>query len=236
MELRLPWILSRKRLIISAVVDGIIAILLYCMLYRWVFGVWKGFSLSLVALLIIWSLVSYVTGRYPGGDQSYQRFHVWNFIGKQFIATVLAFFLTIGITFFYTWAFSLDPYQASSVSFLLTFLGLLSVLSSFLQLTLLRFLVLNDTSKNTWLYVGSDSGYNVLNEKLIWSRVQVCVEHILPSQLGQASNAQFIVDSFYDQPSYLLEKLQHLQQQGAVVLNRLSWCEKVLQRFPSSLV
>ena len=68
------------------------------------------------------------------------------------------------------------------------------------------------------------------------SRIPVSIEFLLPSQVSKSSSRQFIVDRFYSQPSYLLQELHRFQQQGCVVLSRLSWCELILQRFPSFLL
>ena len=69
MQLTLPWIRSRKRLILAAIADGILFSVLYYALYGWRFGVWPGLSLRLGILLALWSLTSYVVGRYVSGAE-----------------------------------------------------------------------------------------------------------------------------------------------------------------------
>ena len=68
MQLSLPWILSRKRLIAALIADGILFAFLYYALYGWRFGVWPGPSPRLALLLSIWCLTSYV-GRYVSGAE-----------------------------------------------------------------------------------------------------------------------------------------------------------------------
>ena len=100
-----------------------------------------------------------------------------------------------------------------------------------------RFFELKDLDNNSvWSYVGSEEGFQQLREMLKWSRVPVHLEHVLPLQISHSCSSQFIVDHFYDHPPALLAALYRFQQQGAVVLTRLSWCELVLQRFPSELL
>ena len=69
MQLSLPWILSRKRLIAAVIADGVLFSFLYYVLYGWRFGVWPPVSPRLALLLAIWSLASYIIGRYVSGDR-----------------------------------------------------------------------------------------------------------------------------------------------------------------------
>ena len=233
MQLRFPWVLSRKRLIAAVVADATLFAFLYYGLYEWRFGVWPGISPRLAALLSVWSLISYVVGRYVSGADNNRSRNTWSIFGKQLIGTVFVLLLTLGLTLLYLWIFSRNPIQASFRSFLIPFLGLLAIFSPLVQLAIRRLFALKDFHRYTkWSYIGSHTGYQHLQETLKWSRVQVCLEHVLPHEIDSASSYQYIVDHFYDQPAFLLETLYRYQQQGSVVLSRLSWCELVLQRFP----
>ena len=237
MQLRLPWILSRKRMVAALVADGALFALLYFLLYELRFGVWPSLSLRIAALLVIWSLSSYVIGRYSVRTISGHELHALNLIGRQLIATGFVLSLTLGITLFHIWLFNKDPAQATLRSFLIPFLGSLAVLSPLLLLLLRRLLGLKDLDNHmVWSYVGSEEGFQQLRGMLKWSRVQVRLEHVLPQQLSQSNSSQYIVDHFYDHSFALLSTLYHFQRQGAAVLSRLYWCELVLQRFPSDLL
>ena len=87
MQLSLPWILSRKRLIAAAIADGVLFAFLYYILYGWRFGVWPAVSPRLALLLAVWSLTSYVIGRYISGDRRVSEAETWDFVGKQLIGT-----------------------------------------------------------------------------------------------------------------------------------------------------
>ena len=237
MQVSLPWILSRKRLITAAVADGILFAFLYYALYKWRFSVWPGFSPRLAILLAIWSLSSYVIGRYVSGAGTSPVNYNLDFVGKQLIATSAVLLLTLGISLFHIFLFNQNPVQASSRSFLIPFLGSLAVLSQFVQLTIHRFLAIQAQDRNsTWSYVGSVSGFYQLKKMLKWSRVSVRIEHVHPSLLGETLSSQFIVDQFYGQPPGVLKTLSQYQSKGYVILSRLEWCELVLQRFPSELL
>ena len=236
MQLRTPWILSRKRLLAALAADGALFALLYFALYELRFGIWPGFSVRIAVLLVIWSLSSYIIGRYSGRSNTGHELHALNLVGRQLIATGFVLSLTLGITLFQVWLFNKDPVQASFRSFLIPFLGSLAVLSPLLLLLLHRLFELKDLDNLSWSYVGSEDGFQQLRDMLKWSRVQVHLEHVLPSQINQSCSSQFVVDHFYDHSSVLLSALYKFQRKGYVVLSRLSWCELVLQRFPPELL
>ena len=237
MQLKPLWILSRKRLISILVADGALFLLLYLALYELRFGVRPGLSLHMSVLLVVWSLSSYVIGRYSGRDKKGNELHALNLVGSQLVATGFVLSLTLGITLLRIWLFNDYPVQASFRSFLIPFLVLLAVTSPLLILLLRRLFELNDLSSNSvWSYVGSEDGFRQLQKMLKWSRVHVILEHVLPHQISQSCSSQFIVNHFYDHSSSLLSALYRLQQQGSVVINRLLWCELVLQRFPSEVL
>ena len=98
MQLSLPWILSRKRLIAALIADGILFAFLYYALYGWRFGVWPGPSPRLALLLAIWCLTSYVIGRYVSGAERGSESDAWHFVGKQLIGTGIVLLLTLGIS------------------------------------------------------------------------------------------------------------------------------------------
>ena len=105
------------------------------------------------------------------------------------------------------------------------------------QLTICRLSAIQDRdNKSTWSYVGSDLGFQQLQDMLKWSRVYVRIERICPEYLSQTCSAQYIVDQFYGQSPAVLKALSKYQFEGSLVLSRLAWCEMVLQRFPPEIL
>ena len=237
MQFSFPWILSRKRLIGAVIADGILFAFLYHSLYEWRFGVWPALSPRLALLLLIWSLSSYIIGRYASGSEKSSGSNAWDLVGKQLVGTSTVLLLTLSITLLHLWLFNKNPVQASFRSFLIPFLGSLAVLSPFVQLTIHRLSVIKGQDRNlTWSYVGSDLGFRQLKNMLKWSRVHVFIKHVSPDGLGEAFCCQYIVDDFHNLPPGVLRVLCRHQLQGSIVLSRLAWCEVVLQRFPSELL
>ena len=167
MQLSHPWILSRKRLIAAVIADGILFSFLYYVLYWLRFGVWPGLSLRLAVLLAIWSLTSYVIGRYVSGAERGYETDAWDFVGKQLIGTGTVLLLTLGITLLHIWFFNQNPVQVTFRSFLIPFLGSLAISSPFLQLTICRLSAIQGRGRNSsWTYVGSDLEFQRLQAML----------------------------------------------------------------------
>ena len=237
MQLSFPWILSRKRLIAAVFFDGVLFAFLYYGLYWWRFGVLPPVSPRLGLLLAIWSLASYVIGRYVSGGRRGSENETWDFVGKQLISTGAVLLLTLGITLIHIWLFDQNPVQSSFRSFLIPFLGALSVLSPLVQLTICRLSAVRDRDgESTWTYVGSELGFQRLQELLKWSRIRVRFEHVQPENLSKTFSTKYVIDRFYGQHCGLLKALTQCQLRGAKIYNRLGWCEAVLQRFPSDLL
>ena len=144
MQFKLPWILSRKRLITAAVSDGTLFAFLYYSLFNFRFGVWPSPSPRLAVLLAIWTLISYVIGRYSDWVESTQNRDAWTLVCRQLIYTGFILFFTLAITLLHIWLFDQNPVQASFRSFLIPFLGSLAILSPVLQLMLRRFFALQE--------------------------------------------------------------------------------------------
>ena len=237
MQISLPWILSRKRLVIAVMADGFLFSTLYYALYVWRFGVWPGLSPRLAALLVIWTLSSYVVGRYVSGGERDRQGCKWEIVGRQLFATGTVLSLNLGVTLLHIWLFSQNPVQASFRSFLIPFLGSLAVLSPFIQLTIRRFSVIKELDQSSiWTYVGSDLGFQQLQKMSMWTRLSVSIEHVRIEHLSKTFSTRYIVDKFYGQPANILSVLSNYQSQGSIILTRLSWCEAMLQRLPPELL
>ena len=237
MQIRLPWILSRKRLFASAVLDGVLFAGTYYILFQWRFDRLPDVSARVSVLLAVWILCSYVLGRYVNGDAKKPRFDPGLSLIKQITSSIFALVVTLGITILHLWLFNRNPVQATFRSFLLPFLGSLAVVSSLLQIFLGRILSAIESAENQlWIFVGSEAVFEQLQHSLRWSRLPVSLLYESPNQFITSSHQFIVVDDFDAQSADVLQHLLQLQQQGSTILSRLCWCESFLQRFPSALL
>ena len=72
MQISIPWILSRKRLLAAVIADGVLFGFLYYALYGWRFGFWPLFA-RLAVLLTIWSLARVTSLGAMSGDRRFLR-------------------------------------------------------------------------------------------------------------------------------------------------------------------
>ena len=104
MFLRLPWLLSRKRLLGSVVIDCTLFSLLYITAFLLCFGSLPGVSLKVAAIVPLWLLSSYVIGRYQVFSQD-DEVHVFKLVFHTSVAlsisigTYLAYFWVAALTF-----------------------------------------------------------------------------------------------------------------------------------------
>ena len=163
MQLNLPWILSRKRLIIAAIADGILFAILYYLLYEWRFGAWPILSPRLLALLAFWALSSYVIGRYSSGASRDQLITVLQLILRQIKGTLLTLAIIVLLVFCYYLIFIDSLAGKEPISSLVICLATIGLISSFFQLIFQ--LIVNSRHRggvSRWLYGGSSHGYDQL--------------------------------------------------------------------------
>ena len=233
MQVRLPWILSRKRLIIAALIDSIMFIVLYFQFFYFYFEYWPGFSSLLVLLLIVWMLSSYVAGRFASGDSSLMLGNGLTFV-RQITRTIIIFLLALLFASAYLWFFNQNPAENIFRGFLLPFLGVHSILSFVVQFLFYLFTSVKASSQSHhWSFVGSSSAFDQLQQLSKWSRIPVNLVHVFPSQLTIHAPSHVVFEEIVAQDLKIGGRLLELQQNGSIVLTRFDWCEAFLQRFPS---
>ena len=152
MQFRLPWIQSRKRLLIAALIDGIIFVSLYYVLFQAQFDRFPGFSLRLAVLLALWMLSSYIFGRFTSGSVKY-RLSVRRSLLNQITSTGLAITVTLVIITLDLWLFNRQPIETTFRSFLVPFLFLLAILSFSFRFSIDRIFANKEPAENqTWYF------------------------------------------------------------------------------------
>ena len=142
MQLSLPWILSRKRLIAAAIADGALFAFLYL---RYMGGALVCGQASLqdwrfAGNLVVNELCHRTLCR---GAERVSESDTWDFVGKQLICTGAVLLLTLGITLLHICPLIRTLLGLIS-QFPIPFLGSLAILSPFLQLTICRLVAIRD--------------------------------------------------------------------------------------------
>ena len=107
MQLRLPWILSRRRLLAAVTLDSVLFVALYIWLSEHQFGSWPEFSFFLPVLWATWVLSSYVLGRYQGVHSL--RSSSGSLLALQCVVkSILVIGISLAATLTYYWLFNID--------------------------------------------------------------------------------------------------------------------------------
>ncbi len=232
MQLRFPWILSRRRLLVAVTLDSVMFLALYHGLYWHRFGLWPDRPIFLTILWSIWLLSSYVLGRYQGVDGLRTTSgSLFVLQGVVKITLVVAFSLAGTLTYF--WLFRSDAGYSLFRSFLVPYLVFLSIVSDVIQTFLGAWVRKRQIDSHKWCFVGSLKSYERLRYHLQWSRLPVSLNHCKYDHLDALTGSLIVVDDFLEQPSWTIKRLLTLQQAGSTIVSRQYWCEVVLQRFPS---
>ena len=235
MQLRLPFLLSRKRLITAALLDGCLFAALYYGMFYWSFERWPGISIRIGCLLVVWLAGSYVFGRYTTANEYKTRVRFGILVIQQSVSTFIMLLLTLSVVLLHFWLFNRDPVLATFRSFLIPFMAVVAILSPLVQLILQRIIAGVNQAK-IWSYVGTTEGFRQLLHELEWTRVPVKISRITDDQLALKKDEGLIVQDVDKLSPSIHEKLLRLQYEGILILPLFGWCEDILQRFPATFL
>ena len=167
MQVRLPWILSRRRLLTAIFVDCILFAAFYNGLYIYRFGEWPNWSLALLVVWFIWVLASYVLGRYQGIQAIRDPAGVS--ILQGVIQTILALAISFSGILTYLWLFESSVGNLFTLNYLIPCLILLGVFSLIAQMLLGLWIRTRPLDIDHWSFIGNLETFQRLQHHLQWS-------------------------------------------------------------------
>jgi exopolysaccharide biosynthesis polyprenyl glycosylphosphotransferase len=223
--IRLPWLLTRRRLLVALLIDCSLFALLFIGWFQLRFGTWPAISVPLTWLLEFWLLCSYVLGRYYDHEERPSSMAI-----KQLVRTLLTLLLSTAAYLAYLWILAIGAEPTDARGFLLPFLLALALSSGLVQLALNNYVRHWFADLDRWEVVGSEAFRGRLERELQWARK--------PARLVEpGSSAEcFVVEDFSLLSPEQQSRLLVLQADGAPVHSTLGWCEQLLQRFPPDLL
>ncbi|MDB4623057.1 exopolysaccharide biosynthesis polyprenyl glycosylphosphotransferase [bacterium] len=235
MQLRFPWILSRRRLLAAVLLDSALFVVLYNGLFLHHFGRLPDGSIFLPILWVTWVLSSYVLGRYQGVDCFRVSGRALPIL-QQLVKTTLVVTFSLSGTLTYFWLFKSNAGSSLFRSFIIPYLASLGLSSLLIQSILGTWLRNRSTGADQWRFLGREDEYRGLLHHLIWSRLRVSLNHMSYEELNQPGLKPIVVENFTEETSVNIQKLLKLQHQGCTVIDSKKWCEEILQRFPSEFL
>jgi lipopolysaccharide/colanic/teichoic acid biosynthesis glycosyltransferase len=225
MLIRLPWLFTRRRLLLAVLLDCSLFALLFTAWFRFRFASLPSFSLPLTWLLEFWLLCSYVLGRYYDQDEQASSVAL-----KQLFRTLLTLLISIAVYLAYLWITGIGAAPTDARGFLLPFLLAQALCSGLVQLGLNSLLRQHFAANDSWVVLGSAAFHQRLQQELAWARQMIRLEQ--PRDIG----LRFVVEDFVALSQEQQLNLLLRQAEGAEVLSALGWSEQVLQRFPPDLL
>jgi len=236
MLIRLPWLISRRRLLIALLLDGGLFLLVYAVAFRQRFSGWPQLNVPLICLLCFWLISSYVIGRYYDKDELRSAVVI-----KQFVRTLICLLISVGLFLGWLWLTSSPRILEISRSFMLPVLFVFAIGSGLSQYGFNYALSAQSRSPGLWLVLGSTAFFRQLQQSIVWSRFNVILQFVdhndsAWSDCFQVAADGLVVECFSKFSSEEINSLVNFQANGLMVVDSVAWSEHVLQRFPPALL
>jgi len=226
-------IIKRKVLIKSYLIDSLLLIFIFY------FSDEKFYlDLSYLKVIIIflgWFIFSYIFDRYYDFVK-YKYLNKLKRIGINFLKTLgISISVFALLKLFRIFNFELGYLHLYNFYFIFY----LSTISSFLNFSL-SFLYSDDKStKETWIFVGSDEKFKKLKNEIKKVNLNIILKAISQnfcSDLYEFKYKGIIVDSGFSLNKSITSSLLDLKNKGVHLLNLENWCSRFLDRYPIDLI
>ncbi len=230
----LPWLNSRKRIILAYLIEVTAFIFVYFITYKIRFDQFPSFSIYQIFLLHFWILISYVLGRYS--NEIHKRKNYLIYFIKTFVVllSTTSFFLSI------MWLFGVQDLSFLFRSFLFPLLYFYSILSFFIQIFISYFAEVKTNTKNKFIFFGSEKISKQIESEIKISNIDLEIknsrsfEELLKKNFKQCHGILFEDEKLINK--YATKIGDRLYSNDFLILNLFRWCEIYLQRFPTKLI
>jgi len=243
MKLNIPWIVSRRSVLIAAILDFLICTFLYNFIYQYEFDAEPN-QLVTNTFSFFWIVVSYVLGRYEK-----TRKISFVSISKILIKSIFLLFLCNTIYLFVNWGYPL-LFLWTDVNFFNTDLKDLS--NFFIRVTIyiviastivqFNFGIINKNifdQKKDWIFYGTYKKYKEVKKETSISRKEIIFWLSNEDNLQNIDLNNFqgiIVEDFSLINQKNIDLIFKLKLKGIIIDDLLSWFEKQFHRMPTILI
>ena len=244
MNLRMPWIISRRRKIIGSSLDFFINIFLFNYIYFKELGIYPNKIVTL-SLAIFWIVVSYVLGRYIKTENlSINSFFkaLLKIVFLYLLCNLIYLVINWGVPLVFYWdKIQFSNYISKELSNLFIRASLyISLLSLFIQyfFSIITYSIYNQ--KKQWVFYGSESRF-----KLILEEVEIAKSDIILTRISQDEKLDLIekekvkgiiIDDFNNIKEENLDAIFKLKLKGLIVESLLTWVENEFHRMPTYII
>ena len=243
MKLNIPWIVSRRSVLIAAIIDFFICTFLYNFVYQYEFES-EPSQLVTNTFAFFWIVVSYVLGRYEKTRKiSFVR------ISKILIKSIFLLFLCNTIYLFINWGypllflwtdanfFSNDLKDLSNFFIRLTiYIVVISVIVQFIFGVISKNIY---NQKKDWLFYGTNEKYKEVIKEISIGRREMIFWLSNKDNLQNIDINHFqgiIIEDFSLISQKNIDLIFKLKLKGIIIDDLLGWFEKQFHRLPTNLI
>ena len=242
MKLGIPWIVSRRSVLIAATLDFFICLFLYEFVYQYEYNSEPSRLVS-NTFAFFWIVVSYVLGRYEK-----TRRISFVIISKIVIKSIFLLFLTNTIYLFINWGYPLLFFW-NDVNFFNTDLKDLSnffirvsiyivIVSTLLQFNL-GIINKNIYNQNkVWIFYGTSNKYKEIMNETSMNRKSIFwlsnEDNLVSLDINNIQG--IIIEDFSIINQENIDLIFKLKLKGIIIDDLLSWFEKQFHRMPTNLI
>ena len=243
MKLNIPWIISRRSVLIAAIIDFFICTFLYNFLYQYEFEASPSQLVS-NTFAFFWIIVSYVLGRY-------EKTRKISFVSscKILIKSIFLLFLCNTIYLFINWGYPLlflwtdvnffNTDLKDLSNFFIRFTFYIVIISTIVQF---NFGIINKNiydQKKDWVFYGTNEKYKEViketsinaGEIIFWLSNKNNIQSI------DIKNFQgIIIEDFLLINQQNIDQIFKLKLKGIIIEDLLNWFEKQFHRVPTNLI
>ena len=233
MQWRTPWLKQRLLLLSLALLDALLLVGSYNLLFWIHFGRWAGITGSITTLAGLWLSVSYLLGRYSQPNPSLSDTR-----RQRLAATLLVGGLMLIVVLVFSWGLRLNDPRTFR-GFVVPVLGTATAISAATQIWLTTI----ERRPRHWLLVGSAQELAVLRQELSTYPSNSCLQisfcesdslNLMPC-LNEGQVDGMAISEMCSLSDRVVEELMAMRGRGAAVCSLVCWSELHLQRVPPEL-
>ena len=242
MQIKLTWINTRRRKIVSILIDFWISIILYNHLYFSEFDSYPNYLVT-ISLGFFWITISYILGRYRK-EKKISIASLFNSILKVFLLIILCIAIYVLVNWFSS-IIILDQLFFDKNEFLLNnifvksifYLGFISLFFQYF-ISIINYRIYE--KRNSWIFYGSKEDYIRFSEELKSNANYSKITFASTSETLQLDSSKRFKGIIVNDNNLInkdnLDNLYKIKLSGIEVISLINWFEKEYHRVPTNLI
>ena len=238
MDIRIPWLVTRRKLIFSCINETIIIYLLNTNVFSNSFLFADNEKFFNFFFIVLWVLLSYISGRYSYDEKLFRDKKIILF----FKLIIRSFFVSL-ISIFSYFIVSKNINFNNFIHFdriIIIYSALISLIINILQIPIINSFVEKTIKEEIWIFIGSNKSFDILIKELEWSKKNIKLiqedTNINLKKKKFKNVSGIIFNKFDDLEIKDLDKYINFLQNRKKIISLQKFCELNLQRFPADFI